>query len=94
MVAKAVFMQNFESGFFKRLKESEKVPFWGVKSSCAGPFGAQNLLAVAERTAMALLGDEFCVQSVPPFVFFLFNTPFLIPFFQKTLLAASGIAFL
>ena len=26
MVAKAVFMQNFESGFFKLLKASEKVP--------------------------------------------------------------------
>ena len=94
MVAKAVFMQNFESGFFKRLKESEKVPFWGVKSSCAGPFGVQNLLAVAERTAMAPLGDEFCMQSVPPFVLFLFNTPFLIQFFQKMLLAAAGSTFL
>ena len=94
MVAKAVFMQNFESGFFKRLKESDKVPFWGVKSPCAGPFGVQNLLAVAERTAMAPLGDEFCVQSVPPFVLFLFNTPFLIPFFQKMLLAAAESTFL
>ena len=90
MVAKAVFMQNFESGFFKRLKESEKVPFWGVKSPCAGPFGVQNLVAVAERTAMAPLGDEFCVQSVPPFVLFLFNTLFLVTFFQKTRLAAAG----
>ena len=85
MVAKAVFMQNFESGFFKRFKESEKVPFWRVKSPCAGPFGVQNLLAVAERKAMAPLGGEFCVQSVPPFVLFLFNTPFVITFFQKTL---------
>ena len=83
MVAKAVFMQNFESGIFKRLKECKKVPFRGVKSPCAGPFGVQNLVAVAERTAMAPLGDEFCVQSVPPFVLFLFNTPFLIPFFKK-----------
>ena len=89
MAAKAVFMQNFESGFFKLL-----MPFWGVKSPCAGPCGVQNLLAVAERTAMAPLGDEFCVQSVPSFVPFLFNTPFLIPFFQKMLLAAAGSTFL
>ena len=94
LVAKTVFMQNFESGFFKLLKEAEKVPFWGVTSPCAGPCGVQNVLAVAERTAMAPLGDEFCVRCVPPFVLFFFNTPFLITFFQKMLLAAAGNTFL
>ena len=93
MVAKAVFMQNFESGFFKLLKEFEKVQFW-ESNLRAGPCGVQNLLAVAERTAMAPLGDEFCVQSVPPFVLLLFNAPFLITFFRKMLLAAAGSTFL
>ena len=83
MVAKGAFMQKFENGFSELLKETQNVQLWGVKSPCAGPCGVQNLLAVAERRAIAPLGDEFCVQSVPPFVLSLFNTPFLITFFKK-----------
>ena len=94
MVAKAVFMHNFENCFLKLLKEPEKVQFCGVKSPCAGPCGVQNLLAIAERTAMAPLAGDFCVQSVPPFVLFVFNTLFEIAFFQKMLLATAGSTFL
>ena len=43
---------------------------------------------------MAPLGREFCVQSVPPFVLFLFSTPFLITVFWKVLLATAGSTFL
>ena len=94
MVAKGAFMQKFENGFFWVPKTTEKVQLWGVKSPCARPCGVQNLLAIAERAAMAPFGCELCVQSVPPFVLFLFNTPLLIPFFQKMLLAAAGSTFL
>ena len=94
MVAKDVFMQISEKGFFLLLIETENVQLWGVKSPCARPCGVQNLLAVAERAAMAPFGCELCVQSVPPFVPFLFNTTFLITFFRKMLLAAAGSTFL
>ena len=94
MVAKGAFMQKFENSFSELLKETQNVQVWRVKSPCARPCGVQNLLAVAERTAMAPLGDEFCVQSVPPFVLLLFNAPFLITFFRKMLLAAAGSTFL
>ena len=86
MVAKGAFMQKFENSFSELLKETQNVQRWGVKSPCAGPCGVQNLLAVAERTAMAPLGCEFCAPSVLPFVLFLFNKPFLITFFQKNAL--------
>ena len=68
--------------------------FWGTKSALCPPRAVQILLAVAERAAMAPLGGEFCVQSVPPFVLLLFNAPFLITFFRKMLLAAAGSTFL
>ena len=83
MVAKGAFMQKFENSFSELLKETQNVQLWGVKSPCARPCGVQNLVAVAERTAMAPLGCEFCAPSVLPFVLFLFNKPFLITFFQK-----------
>ena len=94
MVAKGAFMQQFENSFSELLKETQNVQRWGVKSPCAGPCGVQNLLAIAERTAMAPLAGDFCVQSVPPFVLFVFNTPFVIAFFQKMLLATAGSTFL
>ena len=94
MVAKGVFMQKFESCFFWLVKETEKVQPSGAKSPCARPCGAQNLVAIAERTATAPLGCEFCAPSVLPFVLFLFNKPFLITFFQKMLVAAAGSTFL
>ena len=94
MVAKGVFMHNFENCFFKLLKNPRKCSYGGVKSPCAGPCGVQNLPAIAERTAMAPLAGDFCVQSVPPFVLFVFNTPFVIAFFQKMLLATAGSTFL
>ena len=90
MVAKDAFMQKFENCFFWLLKEPENMQLWGVKSPCVRPFCVHNLLAITERAAMAPLGCEFCMQSVLPFVLFLFNTPFLITFFQKMLLAAVG----
>ena len=94
MVAKGACMQTFENDFFWLLKETEKMQFGGTKSACARPCAVQNLVAVAERAAMAPLGGEFCVQSVPPFVLLLFNAPFLITFFRKMLLAAAGSTFL
>ena len=101
MVANGAFMQKFENGFFWLLKETENVKLWGVKSRCGRPCGFRNLLAIAERAAMAPLGCEFCMQSVLPFVLFLFNTPFLITFtpflitfFQKMLVAAAANTFL
>ena len=87
MVAKGAFMQKFENSFSELLKETQNVQLWGVKSHCARPSGAQNLEAIAERTAMAPLGCEFCAPSVLPFVLFLFNKPFLITLFQKMLFA-------
>ena len=94
MVAKGAFMQISENGFFWLLIETENVQLWGVKSPCGRPCCVQNLLAIAERAAMAPLGYEFCMQSVLPFVLFLFSTPFLITFFQKMLLAAMASTFL
>ena len=94
MVAKGAFMQKFENSFAELLNETQNVQLWGVKSHCARFSGAQNLVAVAERTAMAPLGCEFCAPSVLPFVLFLFNKPFLITFFRKMLLAAAGSTFL
>ena len=94
MVAKGACMQTFENDLFWLLKEIGNMQFWGTKSACARPCAVQILLAVAERAAMAPLGCEFCMQSVLPFVLFLFNAPFLITFFQKTLLAAVASTFL
>ena len=86
MVAKGAFMQKFENSFSELLKETQNVQLWGVKSHRARPSGAQNLKAIAERTAMAPLGCEFCAPSVLPFVLFLFNKPFQITSFQKNVL--------
>ena len=94
MVAKGAFMQTSENGFFWLLIKTENVQLWGVKSPCGRPCCVQNLLTIAERAAMAPLVCEFCTQSVFPFVRFLFNTPFLITFFQKMLLAAMASTFL
>ena len=63
--------------------ETENVQLWGVKSPCGRPCCVQNLVAIAERAAMAPLGCKFCMQSVFPFVLFLFNTPFLITFLKN-----------
>ena len=93
-VAKGAFMQKFENGVFWLLKGTEKVRLWGVKSPCYRPCDFQNLLASAERAAMAPLGSAFCVQSALPFAVFLLTGPFLITFFQKMLLAAAGNTFL
>ena len=94
MVAKGAFMQKFENSFSELLKETQNVQLWGAKSPCTRPSGVQSLSAVAERTAMAPRGCEFCAPSVLPFVLFLFNTPFLITLFQKMLLAAVANTFL
>ena len=94
MVAKGACMQTFENDLFWLLKEIGNMQFWGTKSALCPPRAVQILLAVAERAAMAPLGGEFCVQSVPPFVLLLFNAPFLITFFRKMLLARAGSTFL
>ena len=73
--------KSLKTASFGLSKNPKKCIFGGVKSPCARPCGVQNLEAIAERTAMAPLGCEFCAPSVLPFVLFLFNKSFLITFF-------------